>query len=108
MIGVTPVISHVAGSATFTAKSGDANLDGIVDLTDRNILQQGSGTRWQDGDFVDDDVLDILDYRARADGAGVPEPTSAALYLMGTLLCGVSLGDRRGRPPNSTPSIGKA
>ncbi len=42
---------------------GDANLDGVVDDTDKTLVQANLGTAggWADGDFNGDDIVDQLD-----------------------------------------------
>jgi hypothetical protein len=73
--------------------SGDANIDGTVDLTDFTFLaanfNKGSGAVWLEGDFNYDQKVDLTDFTFLAsnfnqsfpaDGGGlgssVPEPTS--------------------------------
>jgi hypothetical protein len=53
------------GTFSFTAIPGDTNLDGTVDFTDFQTWRSnvgGANTRWQDGDFNDDEVVDGADY----------------------------------------------
>ena len=50
---------------------GDANLDGVVDASDLNVLGihwQQAGRVWSDGDFSGDGVVDATDLNA----LGVP------------------------------------
>ena len=82
---------------------GDANLDGVVDTTDFNILASnfsGSGKRWSQADFNYDGATDTVDFNLLASnfsavvpaasaasiGALVPEPSSIlAIVFTGVL-----------------------
>ena len=98
------------------ALGGDANLDGIVDVSDLGLLAttwQSSGD-WQQGDFNGDDVIDVSDLGILASnwqagieapplgpaldeamaalglgGISVPEPTTLALscLLVAPMVC---------------------
>jgi hypothetical protein len=67
--------------------SGDANMDGAVDVGDLGILagnwNQGSDNTWIQADFSGDGLVDVSDLGILAGnwqgGAGVPEPASLAL-----------------------------
>jgi hypothetical protein len=79
-----------AGATTRTAIPGDANLDGVVTSTDYSIWLAnagGSNTGWQHGDFNDDDLVNAADLQ-HIRAAGVPEPTSALLLVIGGALLG--------------------
>jgi hypothetical protein len=96
-----PIRSIVAGSATFTAKWGDANLDGSVGFSDFNAWLTSTGTRWQDGDFNDDGSVGFADLKywlSSPGGAGgisiVPEPASLDLLTLSPFLCGVFWSQR--------------
>jgi hypothetical protein len=70
-----------AGSVTRSAIPGDANLDGVVDGTDYITWLSNVGssnTRWQDGDFNDDNIVDTADLYILQ----VPEPTGAMLVIL--------------------------
>ncbi len=80
-------------------KIGDANLDGVVDVSDYNLWNTGKFTStlfWDVGDFNGDGVADVSDYNlwnttkfTSSDGAAaVPEPTSWTLSLFAMLLLG--------------------
>jgi len=95
-----------AGSITKTAIPGDANLNGVVNITDFGTWQTNNGMAgfWQNADFNGTGAVNITDFgiwqtnngmsatppgggAAGLASAGVPEPTSAVLMLMaGTLL----------------------
>ncbi len=89
----------LAGAANLDSQNpylvGDANLDGSVDTSDFNIWNSNKFTgtaAWCSGDFSADGSVDTSDFnlwnsnkfRSSADGAMVPEPSSA-LYLLGML-----------------------
>jgi autotransporter-associated beta strand protein len=54
--------------------SGDCNLDGVVNLTDLNVLKAnfGSGTTWGTGDVNYDGSVNLLDLNLRNANAGLP------------------------------------
>ena len=75
---------------------GDANLDGVVDVSDFNLWNGSKFTNtaaWCSGDFNTDGVVDVSDFNlwngnkfTAADSrpaAAVPEPGSAALLVFG-------------------------
>ena len=69
---------------------GDTNLDGEIDAADYARIMPG-GTDWYHGDFNYDGVVNAADYAlfnhsANLLGVTVPEPASAALLGLGTLL----------------------
>jgi hypothetical protein len=83
---------------------GDADLSGIVDLLDFNALKGNFGSvgPWTHGDFDVNDVVDLVDFNLLKQNFGtiyetataVPEPSSLALQLLGSLmlLCLISRG----------------
>ncbi len=74
----------------------DANLSGSVDVTDFNAWNGDkftSSLRWDQGDFNGDGVVDVGDFNAwngnkftSSDAAAVPEPASALLLAVATLI----------------------
>jgi plastocyanin len=83
---------------------GDANLDGIVNLADFNIMAanfgQSSGAVWEGGDFNEDGGVNLTDFNLLAANFGkeiqpagfldfgnvVPEPASLSIVLPAMLL----------------------
>ncbi|MEA1950883.1 MAG: LamG-like jellyroll fold domain-containing protein [Planctomycetota bacterium] len=76
---------------------GDANKDGIVDVSDLGILATNygaaSGKSWGEGDFTGDGAVDVSDlgilatnYGATSSAAAVPEPGTLILLAFGTLV----------------------
>lgn len=77
----------------------DANLDGVVDFTDFQVLLdhwQKTGQGWAGGDWNGDGVTDFLDFQTLLDnwnpsgqnfssGSQTPEPATVALLLAGGL-----------------------
>jgi hypothetical protein len=83
---------------------GDANRDGTVDDGDAAILAQNWGARanprWDDGDFDGDGMIGVKDAAILAanwlssstpssEATSVPEPTTAAILLLSTVLLGL-------------------
>nr|WP_145444833.1 hypothetical protein [Mucisphaera calidilacus]QDU70680.1 hypothetical protein Pan265_05100 [Mucisphaera calidilacus] len=75
--------------------TGDANLDGRVDLLDLSILASSFGGvgDWRQGDFNGDGLVNLLDLSALASNFGgstgaVPEPAVATLLGLGLLAVG--------------------
>ncbi len=75
---------------------GDANLDGVVDGQDFIVWNTNKFTSmpaWSKGDFTADGVIDGQDFITwntnkfmSSDASVVPEPTTAALLLLGLLI----------------------
>ena len=73
------------------AMPGDANCDDIVDQADYTVWYNNygaTGAIWTQGDFTGDGLVDQADYTVwynnyGATGAGVPEPVTAMLLLLG-------------------------
>jgi hypothetical protein len=76
--------------------AGDVNADGLVNITDFNIIRTNFGTavdNRDDGDLSGDSFVDLIDARlwksvaAPADVAGavIPEPTGVALAMVGLM-----------------------
>ncbi len=74
---------------------GDANLDGVVDVSDFNQWNSNkfqSGTTWSRGDFNGDGVTDVSDFniwnmrRFQAITDAVPEPSSSLGLIGGFLI----------------------
>jgi hypothetical protein len=94
---------------------GDVNRNGVTDINDYNIIRnnflQTGRTRAQ-GDLIGDGTVNFADFRYWKDnrtagsagsamtdaellaGLGIPEPTSAALAILGAIAC-LSVGRRR-------------
>jgi hypothetical protein len=77
-------------TARATARPGDANFDGTVNLLDFNALAANFGattnTSWLSGDFNFDNRVDLTDFNILAANFGtsgvpasIPEPSAAAL-----------------------------
>ncbi|QDU33132.1 hypothetical protein KS4_11750 [Poriferisphaera corsica] len=99
---------HQEGAAVLgkVALLGDANLDGLVDASDLNIIAvnfnkspQSFNQQWNTGDFNGDNIVDALDLNVIAINFGktadellelitIPEPTS--LFLLSSLLIPLS------------------
>lgn len=92
--GTVPVGSIFVQSAL----PGDANLDGIVDVIDLDILGQNYDDpgpwRWDDGDFTGDGLVDLVDFDLLGNYFGaawsggsssIPEPGS--LLMMSLAAC---------------------
>ncbi len=74
---------------------GDATLDGVVDVSDFNVFNTNKFTlnaAWCKGDFDANGVIDVSDFNifnnnrfSMSDVASVPEPTSAAVLVLGLM-----------------------
>jgi hypothetical protein len=77
-------------------KPGDANLDGVVDVSDFNRWNSNRFTStllWSDGNFNADSAVDVQDFNVwnenkftSSDLAAVPEPSSILLILSPLLI----------------------
>ncbi|MEM7311653.1 MAG: sulfatase-like hydrolase/transferase [Planctomycetota bacterium] len=83
---------------------GDANLDGVVDISDFNIWNANkftAGGTWESGDFNGDGVTDTSDFniwnanKFTSLARTVPEPSACGLLLLGLLV--VVMKKRSGR-----------
>ena len=81
---------------------GDANLDGVVDLTDFNALKLGFGGEdvgWGGGDFNLDGVADLVDFNTLKENFGetttTPAPEPAAWMLGLAAAAAATLSRRR-------------
>src|SRR6185369_3507518 len=88
---------------------GDADLDGAVTAADYVIWRKhaGSAGDWRDGDFSGDGMVNNTDYTiwrskfglpapgsgAGLTGAGVPEPQSCALLMLGIVIAASRRGN---------------
>ena len=87
-------VYYLNGGAPKLLRSGDANLDGVVNVGDLGVLAAhwGVSTRlWGEGDFNGNGTVDVADLGTLAGSWGatpvgqaqsVPEPASAALLAM--------------------------
>ncbi|MFO0896948.1 MAG: lectin-like protein [Pirellulales bacterium] len=75
----------------FSPGAGDANSDGVVDLTDFGALKQnfGTGTKWSEGDLNGDGAIDLSDFGILKEAFGgatlaasVPEPSTNLLAIL--------------------------
>jgi phospholipase/lecithinase/hemolysin len=106
--------SYTSTSLTLTADAtaGDANLDGVIDSQDFDILAMHfnqTSQNWLSADFNHDGVVNALDFNELAAnygvapaplGAIVPEPVGVSLLLLGML--SLRRRDRRSATPNAT------
>jgi hypothetical protein len=76
---------------------GDADLDGVVDVSDFNAWNNNKFTNiaaWCSGDFTADGVVDVSDFNtwngnkfnSSMDGVAVPEPAMAS-FLVVAFVC---------------------
>ncbi len=72
---------------------GDANLDGVVDLLDYNLWENGYGSSggWSAGDFNGDGMVDAADFifwrdASEAAATAIPEPAAGVMVLL-LVLC---------------------
>jgi hypothetical protein len=85
------------GLVTLPVVTGDANLDGVVDVIDLGLLATNYGGStdiiWNNGDFNADGVVDVIDLGLLATyygsgslhGVQTPEPTTLGLLALGAL-----------------------
>ena len=92
------------------ARSGDVNLDGVIDLLDvagfiaADRFDSGAPAGWSEGDFNGDGLVDLLDAAEMATSglydagpyatpvasiAPVPEPSAPLVLLLAPILAGV-------------------
>lgn len=85
---------------------GDANLDGVVDVSDFNLWNSNkfeAVAAWCNGDFSADGVVDVSDFnlwnsnkfRSSIGAASVPEPGSFLLLTIGLVIWVAGLGRMR-------------
>jgi len=87
--------------------AGDANLDGVVDVSDFNAWNESkftNNTAWSAGDFNFDGVIDASDFNlwnqhkftelSDFNPAAVPEPQGLVLLGLGTLLIAIRMRNR--------------
>lgn len=75
------------------ARLGDANLDGVVDVSDFNAWNENQfeDATWASGDFNGDGVADVSDFNIwngqtfEESPLSVPEPSGLALLVVGVL-----------------------
>jgi hypothetical protein len=118
-LGIGSFLGQTVDNSTVLVRltlSGDANLDGKVDLTDFTFLASnfnGTGRIWPHGDFNYDGKVDLTDFTlltsnfnqslaapgadAAAIGAVVPEPTPALTLATGICFANVKTRGRRRR-----------
>ena len=95
LAGLILTKSYTATSLQLVASaefSGDANLNGAVDISDFNALAGNfgaSGANWLQGDFNGDGVVNLLDLNALATNFGSGTSSAPAL---GALVPEPSLG----------------
>jgi hypothetical protein len=94
--GISSGISF-EGMVTLPLTTGDANLDGLVDVIDLGLLATNYGgttdVTWDLGDFNADGVIDVIDLGLLATyygqgslhGVQTPEPTTLGLLALGAL-----------------------
>ncbi|MEM7315482.1 MAG: PEP-CTERM sorting domain-containing protein, partial [Planctomycetota bacterium] len=81
---------------------GDANLDGVVDVSDFNVFNENKFTEtglWSLGDFNADNFTDVADFNAwngnkftsSSTPAAVPEPGSGMLMLITVVMLGLGV-----------------
>ncbi len=89
--------SAVTGGSPFLA--GDANLDGVADVSDFNVWNNNkfsSGAAWCRGDFNADGFVDVSDFnvwngnkfQSSGNAVAVPEPATWGLLVWSLLGCG--------------------
>ncbi|MBN1555422.1 MAG: PEP-CTERM sorting domain-containing protein [Phycisphaerae bacterium] len=102
--GLSPLNTKMDDFQVITGDhKGDANLDGVVDQVDYDVLvaNYGIGTNWSQADFnfdgiVDEDDFEILQENWSGGGevpSNVPEPATLSLLGVGAL----AIGSRRRR-----------
>ncbi len=102
-VGTETLNGTLTGTVRATAtlpKPGDANMDGVVDIFDINVVSANWNGPPPDGDVNYDGVIDIFDINAisanwmpAAGAAAVPEPST--LILAAFALAGVAFVGRR-------------
>ncbi len=100
-----------------TALLADANLDGVVDISDFNIWNSNkfrTETSWQTGDFNGDGLTDASDFNvwnslkftSLNQSRAVPEPKSLALLLWAMAFSARVLRRRRDARPSAAKTLG--
>ena len=104
-------VTYTPTSVTvMAARSGDVNLDGVIDLLDvagfiaADRFDSGAPAGWSEGDFNGDGLVDLLDAAEMATSglydagpyatpvasiAPVPEPSAPLVLLLAPILAGV-------------------
>jgi hypothetical protein len=100
-----------AAALTLTARAGDANKDGKVDVSDLGILAANygitSGAAWETGDFNHDNKVDVSDLGILAANYGTGVGAALDFNADAKALC-LSVDAKEETPVTSTPGCGSA